>query len=169
MFPIISLNYSSRSFRAHQALQASKEKVLSLSEQRFSELKLDFKGVEHFGNQVVYIKPVSSDGLTRLYEMARIVRETFAAHDVASTEKKSSFEPHLTLMKLSKAPQLRKKGLKNIPPDLYSEHLEREYGSEVVSSLQLCSMLLPRDAATGYYFCSKELRLIDLDSEGMKD
>ncbi|GAV06767.1 hypothetical protein RvY_16698 [Ramazzottius varieornatus] len=146
--------------RAHRALQASKEKIhnLSESESQFPELRLDFKGLESFGNQVLYINPVPSDGLTRLHEAARVVRETFAAHGLGSTDKKVSFEPHLTLMKLSKAPQLRRKGLK-IPPDVYAEHLSLECGSEVISSLQLCSMMLPQDKETGYYFVSKQVDL----------
>ena len=111
--------------------------------------------------------------------------------NVESTDEKG-FKPHITLLKLSKAPKLRWKGLslimltclfevhvmqapctnsivlayafvmifsaiymlcagvKKVSPSLYERYSKRHFGVQTVMSLQLCSMMKPKDEA-GYY------------------
>lgn len=51
-----------------------------------------------------------------------------------------SFSPHMTLMKLSKAKHLLKKGIKKINKDLYEHIIDTHFGIESVVKINLCSI-----------------------------
>lgn len=92
-------------------------------------------------------------------KVADVVRTHFTAAGLPSTDPGEEFKPHVTLMKLSRAPVLRKQGIKKIDASLYEEQVDGDFGVESVGKIQLCSMTLPKDKETGYYFCAK---IIDL-------
>ena len=132
-------------FRAKLALDLCREKIIA-SQTNNSTWPLDipFRGLSHFGRQVVYIEPAPSEGLSRLHDIFHTVEACFAQHGIVSTDRKATFTPHLTLMKLSKAPRLRRLGIKEIHPALFSAFENHDFGVESVTKIQLCSMLLPK-------------------------
>ena len=50
-------------------------------------------------------------------------------------------------------------GVKKIDADMYKRFVSGDFGSQSVTSLQLCSMDLPKDRVTGYYFVAHEVQL----------
>jgi len=73
------------------------------------QLILPFQGIDTFGNQVGFVKLAEGDHVNLLLEIAEAAKRTFQEKGILAGENRS-FKPHLTFMKLSKAPWLRKKG-----------------------------------------------------------
>ncbi|OQV14603.1 putative A-kinase anchor protein 7 isoform gamma [Hypsibius exemplaris] len=146
--------------KARLALDACHAKLTCAPDKPTWPVAVPFRGLSHFNHSVLYIDPVESDGLTRLHHMAGIVESCFADHGLHTPDARNKFTPHLTLMKLSKAPELRRKNIKRIHTEVYEAFREHDFGVEHISRLQLCSMTLPQDAKTGYYFCEKEVDLL---------
>ncbi|KAG8510849.1 A-kinase anchor protein 7 isoform gamma [Galemys pyrenaicus] len=71
-------------------------------------LSLPFQGVDTFNGQVGFVKLAEGDHISLLLEMAAAAKKTFQEKGILAGENRS-FKPHLTFMKLSKAPGLRKK------------------------------------------------------------
>uniref|UniRef100_A0A8C5M8X0 A-kinase anchor protein 7-like phosphoesterase domain-containing protein n=1 Tax=Leptobrachium leishanense TaxID=445787 RepID=A0A8C5M8X0_9ANUR len=120
------------------------EKVLQEKELVFS-----FHGVADFKNEVVYGKMTEDEYKSSLKEITEIMEKIFKEKGV-HTEGKKGFIPHLTFMKMSRAPKLRKQGLKKINPNLYKDFQDHCFGKETLFRLDLCSMLKQRQAC-GYY------------------
>ncbi len=90
--------------------------------------QITFTGLSHFNHKVLYIDPVKDAHLDVLTRIAGIIyflfwifvkffllfeeicRETYEKNGILSTDDRS-FNPHLTLFKLSKARDLHRKGL----------------------------------------------------------
>jgi 2'-5' RNA ligase len=88
--------------------------------------QITFTGLSHFNNKVLYIDPVKDCHLDVLTRIAGIIpltilsflyclfeeicRETYEKNGILTTDTRP-FNPHLTLFKLSKAPDLYRKGL----------------------------------------------------------
>ncbi|VTJ84858.1 Hypothetical predicted protein, partial [Marmota monax] len=70
-------------------------------------LTLPFQGIDTFGNQVGFVKLAEGDHIIPLLEIAETAKKTFQEKGILAGESRS-FKPHLTFMKLSKAPWLRK-------------------------------------------------------------
>ncbi|XP_055355708.1 A-kinase anchor protein 7-like [Paramacrobiotus metropolitanus] len=147
--------------RASATLDASLPHLRALFPSTATPLSLSFRGLDHFRHQILFISPVDDDALARLRLLADTLNERFAAAGLPSTDPQKAFTPHLTLMKLSRAPQLRRHGVKHIEPAVYAAHREAVFGGEKVSKVQLLAMTLPKDKATGYYYCAKEISLFD--------
>ena len=73
-------------------------------------LSLDIAGLGNFRNSVVFAKVRSEEQVNKLKEIADIVEDCFLDQEIVSTEKSSSFEPHITVMKLTRDRSFRKKG-----------------------------------------------------------
>ncbi|XP_054553811.1 A-kinase anchoring protein 7 isoform X3 [Talpa occidentalis] len=71
-------------------------------------LSLPFQGVDTFNSQVGFVKLAEGDHINLLLEMAEAAKKTFQEKGILAGENRS-YKPHLTFMKLSKAPWLRKK------------------------------------------------------------
>ncbi|KAK3611505.1 hypothetical protein CHS0354_016438 [Potamilus streckersoni] len=112
-------------------------------------LILDIHGLGHFRNEVVFAKVSPDENVQKLQKIADVVGTYFEAHNIPPVDKKG-FKPHITVMKLSRAPKLRKKGIKKIESYLFQEFLSSYFGIQEVSGLQLCAMLKPK-AKSGYY------------------
>jgi len=95
------------------------------------------------------------DCLERLKELAAALREQCESAGLTFGDD-GPFTPHLTLMKLSRDPTLRRKGVKAINPQWYQEHKEISFGKQLASSIQLLSMEDPKDKS-GYYASRAEL------------
>ncbi|XP_071964298.1 uncharacterized protein [Antedon mediterranea] len=134
--------------KAKKALEAS-HKELSV---KFGEEKLliHFQGLSHFNNQVMFARILDDDSTIEvLYNIAETVERCFKEHGISSTGERG-FKPHLTVMKLSRAPSLRKKGVRRIKSEVYKEHSNKYFGAQVMRGLQLCSITKPK-TGDGYY------------------
>ncbi|XP_073673018.1 A-kinase anchor protein 7 isoform X2 [Garra rufa] len=118
-------------------------------------LILPFCGIGHFKQEVAFVQITEGEHLTKLTLMAESVRQAFEEQGIASGDDKA-FKPHLTFLKLSRAPKLRKQGVKKLDPALFSEFEGRVFGDECVCRLDLCSML-KKKSADGYYHREKSV------------
>ncbi|XP_072499432.1 A-kinase anchoring protein 7 isoform X2 [Notamacropus eugenii] len=119
------------------------------------DLNLPFQGIGNFGNQVGFVKLAEGDHLATLLEIAEAAKRTFQEKGISAGENRS-FKPHLTFMKLSKSPELRRKGVKKIDPKLYEEFVDHKFGEESLYRIDLCSML-KRKQSNGYYHCESSI------------
>ncbi|XP_057209590.1 A-kinase anchor protein 7-like isoform X2 [Triplophysa rosa] len=125
-------------------------------------LVLPFCGVGHFKQEVAFVQIAEGDHLSTLTHMAERVRKAFEERGITSADDKA-FKPHLTFLKLSRAPKLRKQGVKKLCPTLLSDFESRVFGDECVCRVDLCSML-KKKSADGYYHCEKSVTFICITS-----
>ncbi|XP_074846665.1 A-kinase anchoring protein 7 isoform X2 [Carettochelys insculpta] len=117
-------------------------------------LDLSFQGIDHFRNEVVFVKFAASDHITTLTEMAETMKKIFQEKGILAGENRA-FKPHLTFMKLSKSPKLHKQ-VKKIDPNLYEKFKSHYFGDETLHRLDLCSMLKKKQP-NGYYHCESSI------------
>ena len=113
-------------------------------------LTLNFAGLDHFRHQVLFVKLCGKEEMEGLNTVANIVKETFAEEGIPSTDSRE-FNPHLTVMKLTRSPKLRKQGIKKIPVESYTTWADLNFGEEPVTGLHLCSM--NKKDKDGFYKC----------------
>ncbi|XP_062953240.1 A-kinase anchoring protein 7 isoform X2 [Cynocephalus volans] len=118
-------------------------------------LTLPFQGIGTFGDQVGFVKLAEGDHISTLLEIADIAKRTFQGKGILAGESRS-FKPHLTFMKLSKAPWLRKNGVKKIDPEFYEKFISHRFGEEMLYRIDLCSMLKKKQC-NGYYHCESSI------------
>ncbi|KAM5157843.1 uncharacterized protein ACMZJ9_009120 isoform 2-T2 [Mantella aurantiaca] len=138
--------------RAVSALQQSKENVEKLLQGEAPGFT--FHGIGQFNNQVLYIK-VTENAQELLCRIAETVSESFMHMGVDMTGTKE-FNPHLTFLKLTKAPFLRRKGFRRICSDLYKEFENCCFGTEIFRRIDLCSMH-KKNNLSGYYYCESSI------------
>ncbi|XP_062428528.1 A-kinase anchoring protein 7 isoform X4 [Rhea pennata] len=136
------------------ALSDSKDLVEDLLKGR--TVDLSFQGIDHFKNEVGFVKLAESDHTAILTEVAEIIRKIFQEKGILAGEDRA-FKPHLTFMKLSKSPKLRKE-VKKIDPSLYEKFKSYYFGDEILHRLDLCSMLKKKQP-NGYYYCESSVIL----------
>ncbi|KFP70260.1 A-kinase anchor protein 7 isoform gamma, partial [Acanthisitta chloris] len=68
---------------------------------------LSFQGIDHFRNEVGFVKLADNDHTAVLSEIAEAMKKIFQGKGILAGEERA-FKPHLTFMKLSKSTQLRK-------------------------------------------------------------
>ncbi|XP_059033521.1 A-kinase anchoring protein 7 isoform X2 [Mustela lutreola] len=123
------------------------------------QLILPFQGIDSFRNQVGFVKLAEGDHVNSLLEIAEAAKRTFQEKGILAGENRS-FKPHLTFMKLSRVPQLRKKGVKKIDPEVYEKFISHRFGEEMVHRIDLCSMLKKKQS-NGYYHCESSIVIGD--------
>ncbi|XP_068023993.1 A-kinase anchoring protein 7 isoform X2 [Melanerpes formicivorus] len=136
------------------ALSDSKDFVEDLLQGK--PLDLSFEGIDHFSNAVGFVKLADNDHTAVLKEIAETLKKVFQEKGIVAGEGRA-FYPHLTFMKLSKSPQLRKE-VKKIDSRLYEEFKSLCFGEEVLHRLDLCSMLKKKQP-NGYYYCESSIVL----------
>ncbi|XP_057678308.1 A-kinase anchor protein 7-like isoform X2 [Corythoichthys intestinalis] len=124
---------------------------------RGAELVLPFSGVAHFRNDVVFVALREGPHTQVLRKLAELVCGGFEERGLLEGDARG-FEPHLTIMKLSRAPKLRSQGIKRVDPSLYSNYTSRFFGDQTVERLDLCSMLKKKQQ-DGYYHTETSLQL----------
>ncbi|XP_059556318.1 A-kinase anchoring protein 7 isoform X4 [Myotis daubentonii] len=122
-------------------------------------LILPFEGVDTFGNQVGFVKLAEGDHMNPLLEIAEAAKRTFQEKGILAGESRS-FKPHLTFMKLSQVPWLRKVGVKKIDPKFYEKFISHRFGEEMLHRIDLCSMLKKKQS-NGYYHCESSIVIGD--------
>ncbi|XP_038603186.1 chromatin modification-related protein eaf-1-like [Tachyglossus aculeatus] len=143
--------------KAISALEQSKAKVDALLQGK--PLNLTFRGIGQFNNQVIYVK-MSGEEQQILSKIADVVESSFREMSVDITGSKD-FKPHLTVLKLSKAPALRRKGYRKISLDVYKEYEDSPFGTEILSQIDLCSMHKKKQES-GYYHCECSIKITSL-------
>ncbi|XP_030052405.1 A-kinase anchoring protein 7 isoform X2 [Microcaecilia unicolor] len=115
-------------------------------------LVLSFHGIGEFRNAVVFVRLKGSDPAEATLTMiTKTMMKLFKEKGILIGEN-NTFTPHLTFMKLSRSPKLRKQGLKKIDPSLYEDFKNHYFGDETVTNLDLCAMLKKKQP-NGYYHC----------------
>ncbi|XP_014389309.1 PREDICTED: A-kinase anchor protein 7 isoform gamma isoform X4 [Myotis brandtii] len=122
-------------------------------------LILPFEGVDTFRNQVGFVKLAEGDHMNPLLEIAEAAKRTFQEKGILAGESRS-FKPHLTFMKLSQVPWLRKVGVKEIDPKFYEKFISHRFGEEMLHRIDLCSMLKKKQS-NGYYHCESSIVIGD--------
>ncbi|KAM6323442.1 A-kinase anchoring protein 7 [Aegotheles albertisi] len=138
--------------RAVGALSDSKDLVEDLLEGK--TVDLSFQGIDHFRNEVGFVKLAENDHTTMLTKIAETMRKIFQEKGILAGEERV-FKPHLTFMKLSKSTQLRKQ-VKKIDSFLYEDFKSHYFGDEILHRLDLCSMLKKKQP-NGYYYCESSI------------
>lgn len=123
-----------------------------------SALTLNFAGLDNFRHQVLFVKLCGEEGIVRLNTVANVVRDAFAKEGIPSTDSRE-FSPHLTVMKLTRSPKLRKRGIRKIPLESYATWTDFDFGEERVTSLHLCSM--NKKEEDGFYKCVTTIKFED--------
>ncbi|NXQ81561.1 AKA7G protein, partial [Nyctibius grandis] len=150
--------------KAVLALKQSKTKVESIL--RGKELNMTFHGIGQFNNQVIYVKMSEEDQKT-LSRIAEAVEECFIEMNLDISGSKD-FKPHLTFLKLSKAPRLKRRGFRKIYSDLYKEYEDSYFGTEVFSQIDLCAMRKKKQES-GYYYCECSINVGSCSTEESKE
>ncbi|MBN3303626.1 AKA7G protein, partial [Amia calva] len=121
------------------------------------ELVLPFSGIAHFRNEVAFVQLAEGEHVKTLQNVAEAVRKAFEEKGILTGDSKA-FKPHLTFMKLSRAPKLRNQGIKKLDPTLYENFEHHMFGEETLSRLDLCSML-KKKTPDGYFHCEASITL----------
>ncbi|XP_068527677.1 uncharacterized protein [Anas acuta] len=135
--------------KAVLALKQSKAKVEAILQGK--DLIMTFHGIGQFNNQVIYVK-MSEENQKMLSRIAR----------------SKDFKPHLTFLKLSKAPRLKRRGFRKICSDLYKEYEDSFFGTEVFSQIDLCAMRKKKQES-GYYYCECSINVGSRGTEESKE
>ncbi|NXT01694.1 AKA7G protein, partial [Jacana jacana] len=150
--------------KAVLALKQSKAKVEAILQGK--DLNMTFHGIGQFNNQVIYVKMLEEDQ-KMLSRIAEAVEECFTEMNLDISGSKD-FRPHLTLLKLSKVPRLKRRGFRKICSDLYKEYEDSYFGTEVFSQIDLCAMRKKKQES-GYYFCECSINVGSRDTEEQKE
>ncbi|NXI48993.1 AKA7G protein, partial [Chloroceryle aenea] len=134
------------------ALSDSKDFVEELLKGK--TVDLSFQGIDHFKNEVGFVKLTENDHTAILKEIAEIMKKVFQEKGILAGEERV-FKPHLTFMKLSKSTQLRKQ-VKKIDSSLYEDFKSHYFGDEILHRLDLCSMVKKKQP-NGYYYCESSI------------
>ncbi|XP_016531363.1 A-kinase anchor protein 7 isoform X2 [Poecilia formosa] len=121
------------------------------------DLVLPFSGIRHFRKEVVFVGLDGGEHRPTLDSLAELVRRRFEEQGLLQGDCRD-FEPHLTVMKLSRASKLRFQGIKRVEPGLYSDYTDKFFGNQTVERLDLCSMLKKKQQ-DGYYHTETSLQL----------
>lgn len=121
------------------------------------DLVLPFSGISHFRKEVVFIGLAPGEHRHTLDSLAELLRSRFEEQGLLQGDC-HGFQPHLTIMKLSRASKLRSQGIKRVDPALYSDYTDRFFGDQTVDRVDLCSMLKKKQK-DGYYHTEGSLQL----------
>ncbi|XP_075940073.1 uncharacterized protein akap7 isoform X1 [Anarhichas minor] len=121
------------------------------------DLVLPFSGIGHFRKEVVFVGLAPGEHRHTLDSVADLLRSHFEEKGLLQ-EGNRGFEPHLTIMKLSRASKLRSQGIKRVDPALYSNYTNKFFGDQTVERVDLCSMLKKKQQ-DGYYHTETSLQL----------
>ncbi|KAI9522578.1 hypothetical protein NQZ68_034930 [Dissostichus eleginoides] len=121
------------------------------------DLVLPFSGIGHFRKEVVFVGLAPGQHRHTLDSLAALLQSRFEEQGLLQ-EGNRGFEPHLTMLKLSRASKLRSQGMKRVDPALYSNYTNKFFGDQTVERVDLCSMLKKKQQ-DGYYHTETSLQL----------
>ncbi|XP_037750727.1 A-kinase anchoring protein 7 isoform X3 [Chelonia mydas] len=148
-----------------RGIQAVQDTVVQ-KDHRFSQAMVRY-GSLHVTLLVMHLSSEEEVGIlllvvgqeTRSPEMRMLIdketmKKIFQEKGILAGEDRAC-KPHLTFMKLSKSPELRKQ-VKKIDPNLYENFKNHYFGDETLYRLDLCSMLKKKQP-NGYYHCESSI------------
>ncbi|NXX84014.1 AKA7G protein, partial [Urocolius indicus] len=150
--------------KAVLALKQSKTKVEAILQGK--DFNIRFHGIGQFNNQVIYVKMLEEDQ-KMLSRIAEAVEECFTEMNLDISGSKD-FKPHLTFLKLSKAPRWKRRNFRRICSDLYKEYEDSYFGTQVFSHIDLCAMHKKKQES-GYYYCECSINMGSSDMEESKE
>ncbi|KAM4042107.1 A-kinase anchoring protein 7 isoform 2-T2 [Anomaloglossus baeobatrachus] len=112
-------------------------------------LVLSFCGISDFRHQVAFVNLTNDVSIAALKQISETTGKIFMEKGISVTGSKD-FMPHLTFMKLSRAPKLRNQGIKKIEASLYEDFQAHCFGEDTLMRLDLCSMIKKKQPS-GYY------------------
>lgn len=121
------------------------------------DLVLPFSGIGHFRKEVVFVGLAPGQHRHTLDSVVELLRSRFVEQGLLQGDSRG-FEPHLTIMKLSRVSKLRSQGIKRVDPALYSSYTNKFFGDQPVERVDLCSMLKKKQK-DGYYHTETSLQL----------
>ncbi|CAD5113879.1 DgyrCDS3042 [Dimorphilus gyrociliatus] len=141
-------------------IEKAKE-VLSSFEKFPESLQFTVQNINNFGKNVVFADiNKDNDDFNKLKTLRNDLKNHFEENGL-NVSGKQEFQPHLTIMKISKAAKKYQKKLKyKIPEESWIKYKEDEinFGVERVDTIQLNSMSGTNEDGT-YYFVEKEVKL----------
>ena len=128
-------------------------------------LTLSFNRLGNFSNAVVFGEVEHNP---KLHELFRALTEEITAINGVQVKDTSTkkFNPHLTLLKTSRAKSRLVKKMK-IPKEHYEDHSYAFLGSQDCHELQILSMLRP-PARNGYYHCFAKVPFVACENHSIK-
>ena len=153
---------------AQDALEKCKDKISEFL--KAVNYKLIFSGVGNFNNEIVFAKLQEKEQVECLKAINNVVTATFEENGICLSDKKE-YNPHLTLLKLSRKSSLRKNGIKKVEESIYDSWLDSYFGEEFVKNLHLCSMQGSKEK-DGFYKCLSTITFCndsDMPDETNKD
>ncbi|KAG8582700.1 hypothetical protein GDO81_008167 [Engystomops pustulosus] len=121
-------------------------------------LLLSFCGISDFKHEVAYVNMTNEASVAALKQISAVTGKIFMEKGISVTGCKD-FVPHLTFMKLSRAPKLRKEGIKKIDASLYKDFQVHWFGDDSLTRLDLCSMLKKKQPS-GYYHTDASISFV---------
>lgn len=109
---------------------------------------LDVSDIGNFENVVIFAKMEEDECLSRVIKLSKILEERCQKNGIAPFDTKG-FNPHITIAKRSQLPQDLKELVKTIEPSTYSSYKHKQFGKQLVTCVQLCSMR--KNYRTNYY------------------
>ncbi|RXM29129.1 A-kinase anchor protein 7 isoform gamma [Acipenser ruthenus] len=97
------------------------------------ELVLPFHGIGHFRSEVAFVQMAEGEHVIALTKIAETVKKSFEEKGILVTDSKA-FKPHLTFMKLSRAPKLRSQSI--YPATVDSLFVPQIFGTKLTSHMQ---------------------------------
>lgn len=146
---------------AQEALEKCKDKINEAL--KLVNFKLTFCGVGNFNNEIVFAKIKEKEQIECLKTINNVVAETFEEDGICLTDKKE-YNPHLTLLKLSRKKSLRKNGIRKVEESVYDSLLDSYFGEESVTNVHLCSMQSGAKEKDGFYKCVSTITF-DIDPD----
>uniref|UniRef100_K1RAB7 A-kinase anchor protein 7 isoform gamma n=1 Tax=Magallana gigas TaxID=29159 RepID=K1RAB7_MAGGI len=138
-----------RNVREIQEIILAKEENLSTAMIGIDTLHLTLgvyyleDGFRHFNHKVLYASLEENQGLEELNTLVNGVRTSLENDGVFTADDR--YTPHVTISKMSKdMNRLRKLGVSRIDPSHYQEKRTAYFGQQVVKSIQLCAMNVPK-------------------------
>lgn len=158
LIPLISLHITMAVMHLDEATIKIAQDALEKCKGKINEalkavnFKLTFGGVGNFSNEIVFAKLQEKEQIECLKTINSIVADTFEEDGICLTDKKE-YNPHLTLLKLSRKKSLRKNGIKKVEEGIYASWLDSYFGEESVTNVHLCSMQSGAKESDGFYKC----------------
>ena len=113
---------------------------------------VEFAGVGSFDNKVLFGAPVSGREI-----LEHLNKSLYAGFNESGFVCESVFTPHITLVK-TKFKDGKETG--GIPSGCFEQFKTKYFGIQTIRSVQLLSMKKPK-TEEGYFFCEKEINLLD--------
>ncbi|KAM6964880.1 A-kinase anchor protein 7 [Aplochiton taeniatus] len=130
------------------------------------DLVLPFAGIGQFRSEVAFVSLTPGTHSETLTQLTEVLRRRFEEQGLSSGDRQD-FKPHLTFMKLSKAPRLRSQGLRRLDPALWSHSSSSVFGEQAMERLDLCSMM-KKKLPNGYYHTESTLDVFQTPRHGKR-